>query len=143
MTASDGVALTSAPILAAPPGPTAGPGGEGERAIELRLDARTQADWTILDVGGEVDLSTAPSLRDKLGELMEGGSRRILVNLGDVGFIDSSGLGVLVQAKKQLDEVGGQMALVAHDGPTLKVLAITGLDKVFRVHPSVEDALAS
>lgn len=65
------------------------------------------------------------------------------MNLGDVGFIDSSGLGVLVQAKKQLDEVGGEIALVAHDGPTLKVLAITGLDKVFHVYPSVEDVLAS
>jgi len=63
------------------------------------------------------------------------------VDLEDVGFIDSSGLGVLVQGKKQLDEADGEIALVVHDGPTLKVLAITGLDKVFRVHASVEDAL--
>ena len=102
---------------------------------------RTEADWTVLEVGGEVDLYTAPTLRDKLGELIGGGSRRILVNLGEVGFIDSSGLSVLVQGKKQLDEAAGEMALVVHDGPTLKVLAITGLDKVFRVHASVKDAL--
>ncbi len=116
---------------------------EGGPEIELRLDSRIEGEWTVLDVGGEVDLYTAPSLRDRIGQLAEAGASRIVVNLGDVGFIDSSGLGVLVQGLKRLREAGGDLALVVSDGPTLKVLAITGLDKVFAIHSSVPDALGS
>ncbi|HEX6231438.1 MAG TPA: STAS domain-containing protein [Actinomycetota bacterium] len=114
----------------------------GEGTIELQLDSRVEGIWTILDVAGEVDLSTAPSLRDELNSLVESGTRKLVVNLEQVGFMDSSGLGVLVAGLKRLKEAGGEMALVCRDGPTLKVLAITGLDRVFPIHPSVADALA-
>lgn len=99
--------------------------------------------WTVLDVGGEVDLSTAPSLRQELNALVEGGVRNLIVDLQRVGFMDSSGLGVLVVGLKRLKEAEGEMVLVCRDGPTLKVLAITGLDRVFPIHPSVEDAIGS
>ena len=94
-------------------------------------------------MGGEVDLYTAPSLRDRLAGLVDEGARRVLVDLSEVGFIDSSGLGVLVQGLKRLREAGGDLALVVTDGPTLKVLSITGLDKVFAIHASAADALGT
>ena len=114
-----------------------------EDAIELQLETRAEGTWTILDVGGEVDLSTAPALREQLESLIAGGARDLVVNLEQVGFMDSSGLGVLVAVQKRLAEAGGRMALVCREGPTLKVLAITGLDRVFPVHASVADAVAS
>lgn len=97
----------------------------------------------MLEVAGEVDLYTAPSLREKVISLVEQGARNLLVNLEQVGFMDSSGLGVLVAGLKRLKEAGGDMALVCRNGPALKVLAITGLDRVFRVHGSVADAVGS
>ena len=112
-------------------------------AIQLELDTRTEGDWTVLDVVGEVDLYTAPSLRDKLVSMIDGGARRLLVNLGGVGFMDSSGLGVLVGGLKRSKERGGDLSLVCSEGPPLKVLSITGLDKVFAVYPDVDSALRS
>lgn len=112
-------------------------------AIQLELETRTEGDWTILDVVGEVDLYTAPSLRDKLVSLIDGGAMRLLVNLVGVGFMDSSGLGVLVGGLKRSKERGGDLALACPEGPPLKVLSITGLDKVFPVYRDVASALRS
>jgi anti-sigma B factor antagonist len=111
--------------------------------IQLDLSARTDGPWTILDVVGEVDLYTAPTLREKLVAMIDEGSTRVLVNLAEVGFMDSSGLGVLVGGLKHAKERGGDLALVCVDGPVLKVLTITGLDKVFAIHDSVESATRS
>ncbi len=96
--------------------------------------------WTVLDVMGEVDLFTASALRERIVGLIEAGNRQLLVNLAEVGFMDSSGLGVLVAGLKRVREAGGDMALVCREGPTQKVLAITGLDRVFAIYGSVDDA---
>jgi anti-sigma B factor antagonist len=114
-----------------------------EGVIELRLDTRQDGTWAILEVAGEVDLFTAPSLRERIVQLIEEGNRQILVDLTQVGFMDSSGLGVLVAGIKRAREAGGDMSLVCREGPTLKVLAITGLDRVFPIYASVDDAVGS
>ncbi len=115
----------------------------GEDAIELQLEKRSEGAWTVLDVGGEVDLSTAPALRQEVDSLIEDGVRDLIVDLERVSFMDSSGLGVLVAGHKRMSEVGGRVALVSREGPTMKILTITGLDRVFSIHPSVADAVAS
>jgi anti-sigma B factor antagonist len=74
-------------------------------------------------------------------ELVEEGHIRIIVNLEEVGFLDSSGLGALVGGLKRVNERGGRLVLVCPEGSPLKVLTITGLDKVFAIHGSVDDAL--
>ncbi|HEX9124195.1 MAG TPA: STAS domain-containing protein [Actinomycetota bacterium] len=111
--------------------------------MELRLDSRQVDPWTVLDVAGEVDLFTAPALRERIVGLIGEGHLQLLVNLGEVGFMDSSGLGVLVAGLKRAREAGGEMALVCREGPTYKVLAITGLDRVFPIYDSVDDAVGS
>jgi anti-sigma B factor antagonist len=111
--------------------------------IQLDLAVRTEGTWTVLDVAGEVDLYTAPSLRDRLVSVIDDGATRALVNLAEVGFMDSSGLGVLVGGLKHAKERGGELALVCVDGPVLKVLTITGLDKVFPIFDTVEAASGS
>lgn len=119
-------------------GPFRGP--EGVRPIDLSLGSRTEGGWTVVDVKGEVDLFTAPKLREHVVGLVEEDERRIVVNLEDVEFMDSTGLGVLVGALKRLKEKDGQLALVCPQGSVLRVLTVTGLNKVFAIYDSVEEA---
>jgi anti-sigma B factor antagonist len=97
----------------------------------------------VLDIVGEVDLYTAPALRDRIASLIDGGVRRLVVNLEEVGFLDSSGLGVLIGALRRLKEHDGVLRLVCNEGSTLKVLTVTGLDKVFQIHTDLGSATAS
>ncbi|GAA4693253.1 STAS domain-containing protein [Phytohabitans rumicis] len=108
--------------------------------MELSLATRTVADHTVLEVGGEVDVYTAPRLRERLVELIDGGARRVVVDLNRVDFLDSTGLGVLVGAQKRLRPVGGTLMLVCTKEPLLKIFRITALDQWFPLHPSVEAA---
>lgn len=109
--------------------------------MDLSLDVRTERGTAVLEVGGEVDIYTAPKLREKLVELVESGNHRIVVDLEGVGFMDSTGLGSLVAGLKRVKEREGEMALVCTRDPVLKVLVITGLDRVFAIHESVPQAL--
>jgi anti-sigma B factor antagonist len=109
--------------------------------MELSLTTRTVGEHTVLEVGGEVDVYTAPRLRERLIELIEGGARRVVVDLDRVDFLDSTGLGVLVGALKRLRSVGGSFALVCDKEPLLKIFRITALDQVFPLHPTVEAAV--
>jgi anti-sigma B factor antagonist len=108
--------------------------------IDLSLESRTVGGWTVVDVKGEVDLFTAPRLREHVVGLVEEDQRRIVVNLEDVDFMDSTGLGVLVGALKRLKEKDGQLALICSQGSVLRVLTVTGLNKVFSIYDSVEEA---
>ncbi len=117
--------------------------GRGGSTIELRLDTRTEGDLTVLDVAGEVDLSTAGVLGGRIQELVDGGTRRLSVNLEEVGFLDSSGLSALVTGLKQMEAAGGKLSLVCTHEQILKVFTVTGLDRVFAIHGSVADAAGS
>ncbi len=96
-----------------------------------------------MDVRGEVDLYTAPSLRDRLVQLVEQGRHNLVVNMEGVEFMDSTGLGVLVAGLKRVREHDGTLALVCTREPVLRVLAITGLDEVFPIHATIEEATGS
>lgn len=96
----------------------------------------------MLEVAGEVDIYTAPKLREKLVELIDAGNDRIVVDLEGVGFMDSTGLGSLVAGLKRIRERDGELAIVCTREPVLKVLSITGLDRVFPVHDSLGNALS-
>lgn len=97
---------------------------------------------TVLAVKGEVDVYTAPRLRERLVELVTEGKRQIVVDLEGVDFLDSTGLGVLVGGLKRLRSNDGEMSLVSTQSRILKVFEITGLTKVFSIHDSVEAATA-
>ncbi|HET9518679.1 MAG TPA: STAS domain-containing protein [Actinoplanes sp.] len=111
--------------------------------MELSLATRTVAAYTVLEVGGEVDVYTAPKLRERLVELVDGGARDVVVDLGRVDFLDSTGLGVLVGALKRLRAAGGTFALVCSTEPLLKIFRITALDQVFGIFTSVDEATAA
>jgi anti-sigma B factor antagonist len=110
--------------------------------MELSLSTRTMADHRVLEVGGEIDVYTAPQLRERLIAMVEDGDRRVIVDLGRVEFLDSTGLGVLVGALKRLRGVGGELRLVCGQERLLKIFRITGLDGVFTLYPSVDAAVA-
>jgi anti-sigma B factor antagonist len=103
----------------------------------------SRAPFTVLSVKGEVDVYTAPRLREKLVELATAGKHQIIVDLEEVDFLDSTGLGVLVGGLKRLRSHDGDLGLVCTQSRILKVFEITGLTKVFSIQDSVEAATAN
>jgi anti-sigma B factor antagonist len=110
--------------------------------MELLLSTRTIAGHRILEVGGEIDVYTAPQLRERLTALVEAGDRQVVVDLARVEFLDSTGLGVLVGALRRLRGVDGELSLVCAQERLLKIFRITGLDRVFSLYESVDAAIA-
>ncbi|XKF14210.1 anti-sigma factor antagonist [Knoellia locipacati] len=100
-------------------------------------------DVVIVTVAGEVDVYTAPQLRSVLEERAAADQTRIVVDLQGVGFLDSTGLGVLVGRLKAVRKLGGTLHVVCTDERILRLFAITGLDQVLPVHATVDEALAS
>src|ERR1700756_3183570 len=112
--------------------------------MELGLEVDdSRPPYTVLAVRGEIDVYSAPRLREKLVELVTDGHRHIVADLEGVDFLDSTGLGVLVGGLKRLRSHDGDLTLVCTQPRILKVFEITGLTKVFAIHDSVEAAVAS
>ena len=111
------------------------------KTLELEVD-RT-ADWQVLTVRGEVDVTTTPRVRAQLISLLSEGKPHLIVDLEGVDFLDSTGLGVLVGGLKRLRSHEGDLTLVCTQHRILKVFEITGLTKVFSIFDSVDDAVAS
>jgi len=102
-----------------------------------RLDERT----AVLRIGGEVDLYTAPQVKEKILGLVDAGVRRLVVDLSHTEYLDSTALGVLVGALKRLREQDGDLRLVGPRPRIRKLLEITRLLKVFEVRDSVASAV--
>lgn len=96
----------------------------------------------VIHVGGELDVYTAPELKEILAEAVEGRDRFVL-DLSQVQFIDSTGLGVLVASQKQAQASSSDFHLVLDDPYLLKIFRITGFDGVFSIFPQVADAVHS
>ena len=114
--------------------------GEG---MDLDLNVRKDGDHSVLEVAGEIDVYTAPKLREQLIELVSDGSYDIVVDLEKVDFLDSTGLGVLVGGLKRVRNHDGSLQLVCTQEKILKIFRITGLTKVFPIHSSVGDAISA
>lgn len=100
-------------------------------------------DCAVLRVTGEVDVATAPMLREQLRELAAKGTVHVIVDLGRVDFLDSTGLGALVGGLKRLREAEGSLALVITTPRILRIFQITGLTRVLAVQGSVHDAITA
>lgn len=95
----------------------------------------------IVDVAGEVDLYSAPELKMRIIDVIDAGKTQIVVDLTKSTFIDSTTLGVLVGARKRLRPQGGSLAVVCPDPDKLTLFEMTGLDRVFSIHPDRESAI--
>jgi anti-sigma B factor antagonist len=111
--------------------------------VDLTLTTRQADGKTIVSVGGEIDVYTAPKLRDKISELVATGSYDLVVDMQAVEFLDSTGLGVLVGGLKKVRAHDGSLRLVCNQDRLLKIFRITGLAKVFVIHETADDALAA
>jgi anti-sigma B factor antagonist len=96
---------------------------------------------SVVTVAGELDVMTAPALRDEISQVADEGAQEIVVDLLKVPFIDSIGLGILVEASKRAQSRGGVFRVVCDDRRIARIIEITGLDRVLRVHPTLRGAL--
>lgn len=90
---------------------------------------------------GSLDLATAPSLRAALIEAANEGKHDIIVDLTELEFLDSTGLGALIGAHRRALENGGRVRLIVRDGPIQRLLNITGLMRIFAVYGTLDAAL--
>jgi anti-sigma B factor antagonist len=112
--------------------------------MELTLNVHSDTPgFTVIEVGGEIDVYTAPKLREKLISLVEAGSYQLIVNMEGVEFLDSTGLGVLVGGLKRVRAQDGWIDLVCTQSRILRIFKITGLNKVFNIYDSVPEAIAA
>ena len=95
----------------------------------------------VVSVRGEIDVATAPRLRDELASTPGLGVDLCVVDLSAVTFLDSTALGVLVSAAQMCQEAGGELRLVVTAPHIYKVFTITGLDGVFAIHADIDQAL--
>ena len=111
--------------------------------MDLSISSEVRGEATVVHVGGEIDVYTAPLLREHLDEHISAGRTDLVGDLGSVTFMASTGLGVLVGRLKLVRAVNGTLRLVCSSERILSVFSITGLDKVFQIFPSVDDALSA
>ncbi|MCB0918691.1 MAG: STAS domain-containing protein [Actinobacteria bacterium] len=111
--------------------------------MELDVAVRQEGDFAVVAVAGELDVYTAPKLEKVLTELIAGGSVNVVVDLGGVSFLDSTGLGAMVKGLKRAKEAGGTLQVVASDERVVKVFRITGLDAVMSLQGDLDAVLGA
>jgi anti-sigma B factor antagonist len=110
--------------------------------VDLTLNEYSVAPGqAVVEVGGEIDVYTAPRLRETLISLIDSGNYRLIIDMEGVEFLDSTGLGVLVGGLKRVRAHDGTIDLVCTQGRILRIFRITGLINVFSIYDSVQDAL--
>ena len=111
--------------------------------MDLKLGHYAKDGIEVIDVQGEIDMYTAPRLRELVIDLVSKGSYQLVVNLGKVGFLDSTGLGVLVGGLRRVRAHDGSLDLVCTQQRILKIFRITGLTEVFGIYETVDQAIAA
>jgi anti-sigma B factor antagonist len=109
--------------------------------VKLSIRTETREDAVVVHVGGDLDVYTAPRLKETLAKALDDGGRLVL-DLSEVHFIDSTALGVLVSAHEQSQAADGDLRLVM-DPYLLKIFHITGFDGMFSIYPEVTGATSS
>jgi anti-sigma B factor antagonist len=108
---------------------------------DLGLTVTTHADRTVVSVAGEIDLATQGLLRAQLNDLVVAGQVHLVLDLSEVDFVDSTGLGALIGTRRRVHAFHGSLVLVIPNEAVMKVFTITGLEKVFDIYPDLEAAL--
>ena len=111
--------------------------------MDLKVGHYSKNGIEVVTVEGEIDIYAAPRLRELLIELAAKGNYQLIVGLDKVGFLDSTGLGVLVGGLKRVRAHDGWLDLVCTQEQILKIFKITGLTKVFRIYQSADQAIAA
>ena len=113
-----------------------------EIAFDVRASAVADGAF-VISVVGEADLYTAPALREEMLGALAAGAKRLVVDLSDVTFIDSTSIGTLVRAERELRASGGTISVVANDPNIVRVFRITALDRLFPIYATRAEAIAA
>ena len=105
----------------------------------MQIATTPGSDRYLITVSGEVDLATSPDLDVAIIAAIDSGATSVVIDLTDVSFMDSSGLGVIVRALKRCREAENDLDLVITNERVLKVFGITGLDQVIPIHATIQD----
>jgi len=115
-------------------------------AVAFKVNGVERGEWAVLGVSGELDLMTSPVLRQRVHDVVAEGHHRLVLDLSDVFFCDSSGVGVLVAARRLIRSCQGRLRLIlpargAVDGSHVnRVLGALGVRRLFDVYPDVAAA---
>ncbi|WP_067174694.1 STAS domain-containing protein [Microtetraspora niveoalba] len=109
--------------------------------MKLRLARRSLSGAVVVVVAGELDLFTAPILRDEIRDAIMQDGATVVLDLADLSFMDSSGLSVLIEAWRLATSEGGGVCLAAPQPPVARILRTTGLDRRMKVYPDVDTAI--
>jgi anti-sigma B factor antagonist len=112
----------------------------------VNFDIKTEqlnAEAYVISLSGEVDLYTAPEFKQQLLDVIEKGGKEVVVDFTNTTFIDSTTLGVLVGGVKRLRTNDGRLSLVCSDRNITKIFEITGLDKVFDIYATRDEAVSA
>ncbi|MBC7254451.1 MAG: STAS domain-containing protein [Actinobacteria bacterium] len=121
--------------------PGKGAGVEEKGSVFFQTRVREVGDIPVVELEGEVDLSTSPRFKEIVYQLVDSGKRDIVIDLDGLDFMDSTGLGVLVAVLKRTSMEGGRIRLVCSKRSIMKVFSITGLDKVFTIYDNLQRCL--
>jgi anti-sigma B factor antagonist len=117
---------------------------EGRTSIRMRTNTRQVGGITVLDITGRITLGEGNvMLRETVGDLLGKGNKKILLNLGEVEYIDSAGIGELVRSFTTIRNQGGQMKLVSLNKKVQDLLEATNLHKVFDIQKDEASAVKS
>ena len=111
-------------------------------AMAFSIDDRAvDGETHVVAVTGEIDLFTAPEFKQRVSAPIDAGRTHVVVDLTETTFIDSTGLGVLIRGVERLNTEGGRLAVVCVDPNIVKVFEVTGLDRIFTIYSTRDEAL--
>lgn len=110
--------------------------------MSLTISDRSAGDFHVVELAGDIDIESARELRAHIVQCIADSSARVVVDLTEVAFMDSSGLGALVGGW-QMTREDGEFRVAGASPVVQRVLSITGMEEVFQLYPTVEDATRS
>lgn len=110
--------------------------------VDTHLTTTSRSGWVVVTVGGDLDLASAPSVRRTLRSVVEGDRPSVVIDLDAAGVVDSVGLGLLVGCLRRAHESGGEVVLACGQARLLDLLALSRLDRVFRIVADVDEVVA-
>jgi anti-sigma B factor antagonist len=108
---------------------------------DLKLHMHVVDGMQVFELSGSLDIATSPTVRASLLDASARGDHRLIVDLTNVDFLDSTGLGALIGAQRRAKEFAGEVRLVVKEGQIVRLLRITGLLKIFAVYSTLNDAV--